>query len=302
MREVHALFDAQCPCLLTLYGAFLLREHEVVLVLEYMDGGSLENVVAQVGAMASERALAGVAFQVLEALRYMQERKKVVHRDIKPPNVLLNSRGQVKLSDFGIASQLGDSAAMCGTFVGSFRYMSPERVQRRPYGFASDIWSFGLVLMEAATGVYPYQPTPRTCIDMVQTLLEAPAPALSPRFFSRELCDFLGDCLHKAPADRASARQLLASPWLRRCGVTSACGVLRPIMALAEDSWTCMCVCVCVSQASRRPWMACASGSRRCSSRERARTVDLQAASSHCWWGSCLLYTPSTISSSNERT
>lgn len=109
MREVHALFDAQCPCLLTLYGAFLQREHEVVLALEYMDGGSLENVVAQVGAIASEKALAGVAYQVLEALRYMQERKKVVHRDIKPPNVLLNCRGEVKLSDFGIASQLGDS-------------------------------------------------------------------------------------------------------------------------------------------------------------------------------------------------
>lgn len=121
MREVHALFDAQCPCLVTLYGAFLRREHEVVLVLEYMDGGSLENVISQVGAIRSERGLAGVAFQVLEALRYMQERKKVVHRDIKPPNVLLNSRGEVKLSDFGIASQLGDSIGAFMFWVKKFR-------------------------------------------------------------------------------------------------------------------------------------------------------------------------------------
>lgn len=110
---------------------------------------------------------------------------------------------------------------MCGTFVGSFRYMLPERIQRRPYSFSSDIWSLGLVLMEAATGVYPYHPTPRTCIDMVQTVLEAPAPALSPSYFSRELCAFLGDCLCKAPDDRTSARQLLESSWLRRWGATS---------------------------------------------------------------------------------
>lgn len=59
---------------------------------------------------------------------------------------------------------------MCGTFVGTFRYMSPERIQRAPYSYSSDIWSLGLVLMEAATGVYPY-PKHKTCIEVRPVLI-----------------------------------------------------------------------------------------------------------------------------------
>lgn len=62
---------------------------------------------------------------------------------------------------------------MCGTFVGTFRYMSPERIQRAPYSYSSDIWSLGLVLMEAATGVYPY-PKHKTCIEVLQYASNSP--------------------------------------------------------------------------------------------------------------------------------
>lgn len=214
IREINALFDAKCPCLVTFFGAFL-RDGAVVLALEYMDGGSLENVIHQLGTVP-EHVLASVAFQILHALSYLKTNKRV-HRDIKPPNILLNSLGQVKLSDFGIASELGNSIAMCGTFVGTFRYMSPERIQHTQYSYSSDIWSLGLVLMETATGVYPY-PKHKTCIDMLQSVLEAPPPALSPQYFSQDFCDFLQQCLLKNPLDRASADTLLESPWLQRCG------------------------------------------------------------------------------------
>lgn len=188
---------------MTFYGAFL-RDSAMVLALEYMDGGSLENVIHQLGTIP-ERVLASIAYQILYALAYLKTNKRV-HRDIKPPNILLNSRGNVKLSDFGIATELCNSigtsvyptaivsrpcrpigwgvvkacrysssvvrlcvsscvVAMCGTFVGTFRYMSPERIQRTPYSYSSDIWSLGLVLMEAATGMYPY-PKHKTCIEV----------------------------------------------------------------------------------------------------------------------------------------
>ncbi|TDH67555.1 hypothetical protein CCR75_006921 [Bremia lactucae] len=206
IREINALFDAECPCLVTFYGAFL-RDGAVVLALEYMDGGSLENVIHQLGTIP-EHVLASVAFQILHALSYLKTNKRV-HRDIKPPNILLNSHGQVKLSDFGIASELGNS-------IGTFRYMSPERIQHTEYSYSSDIWSLGLVLMETATGVYPY-PKHQTCIDMLQNVLEAPPPALSPQYFSQDFCDFLQQCLQKNSLDRASADTLLKSPWLQRC-------------------------------------------------------------------------------------
>lgn len=115
---------------------------------------------------------------------------------------------------------------MCGTFVGTFRYMSPERIQHTQYSYSSDIWSLGLVLMEAATGVYPY-PKHKACIDMLQIVLEAPPPALSPQYFSQDFCDFLQQCLQKNPLDRASADTLLESPWLQRCGAVSKCHSAR---------------------------------------------------------------------------
>lgn len=217
IREINALFDSTSPCLVTFYGAFL-RNSAVVLALEYMDGGSLENVIHQLGSIP-EQALGNIAYQILYALSYLKTHKRV-HRDIKLPNILLNSAGQVKLSDFGIATELRDSIEMCESFVGTFRYMSPERIKRSPYEYSSDIWSLGLVLMEAATGVYPY-PKHRTCIDMIQAVLESPPPTLSDKYFSTEFCEFLSLCLKLDPNDRASADVLLESPWLQRCGAVN---------------------------------------------------------------------------------
>lgn len=84
-----------------------MRDSAVVLALEYMDGGSLENVIHQLG-IIPERVLGSVAYQILYALSYLKTNKRV-HRDIKPPNILMNSRGEVKLSDFGIATELCSS-------------------------------------------------------------------------------------------------------------------------------------------------------------------------------------------------
>ena len=74
--------------------------------------------------------------------------------------------------------------------------MSPERVRKENYDFSSDIWSLGLVVLECATGMYPY-PKQETCIDMIQTLVDMPPPAPSPEYFSPECCSFIECCLRK---------------------------------------------------------------------------------------------------------
>ncbi|EKU20136.1 ser thr kinase [Nannochloropsis gaditana CCMP526] len=153
IREIRTLYDAACPSLVAFYGAFY-REGCITLALEMMDGGALANLVAQLGPIP-ERALANMVFQILWALAYLKHDKRV-HRDIKPSNLLINSHGEVKVSDFGLSAELQSSLAMCGTFVGTFKYMSPERIRNDPYDYASDVWSLGLTLIECATGRYPY--------------------------------------------------------------------------------------------------------------------------------------------------
>ena len=88
--------------------------------------------------------------------------------------------GQVKLTDFGVSSELQNSIAMCATFVGTYKYMSPERIASKPYSYASDVWSLGIVIMTCVTGKYPY-PEADTYIEMVQTILDSGAPRLPRR-------------------------------------------------------------------------------------------------------------------------
>jgi len=212
INEIKTLYDAQCPCLVTFYGA-CYREGAITIALEYMDGGSLANMVQQVGAVP-EATLANIAYQVLYGLAYLKSVHRRVHRDIKPSNILINSRGEVKITDFGISAELQNSIAMCATFVGTFKYMSPERIQSSPYSYPSDVWSVGLVLLECATGEYPY-PEDKTCIEMVQTVLESPIPTL-PRGNSEDFADLISNCLRKDPKDRLPADILISSPWFQR--------------------------------------------------------------------------------------
>jgi serine/threonine protein kinase len=79
-----------------------------------------------------------------------------VHRDIKPGNILINSKGEVKLTDFGIMKELEATHQLCQTFLGTKAYMSPERFEGLNYNNKSDIWSLGLIIIEMATGEYPY--------------------------------------------------------------------------------------------------------------------------------------------------
>ncbi len=118
IREIVTLYDAQCSNLITFYGAFY-REGSITIALEYMDGGSLANVLDQVGPIP-ESVLASMAFQILWGLAYLKHDKRV-HRDLKPSNLLINSKGEVKVTDFGVSAELQNSIAMCGTFVGTFK-------------------------------------------------------------------------------------------------------------------------------------------------------------------------------------
>ena len=149
------------------------------LVMELMDGGSLLDAMKRCYTLNAAHtmppaALATIAVDVLGALEFLHDELQVIHRDVKPGNILLSTSGQAKLGDLGIATEPGevqvDPRGSCSSprtpmqlggtphateWIGTMTYMSPERLSGDCYSFSADIWSLGLVLVEAALGFYP---------------------------------------------------------------------------------------------------------------------------------------------------
>ena len=183
-----------------------------------MNRGSLQFVLEFCGAL-NEEVLRSIAQQSLMGLYHLHLAKKV-HRDIKPGNILLNHKGEVKIGDFGIVGQLDHTLAMHQTFVGTTIYMSPERITSEHYSYPADIWSLGLSLFTLGTGQFPYA-TIHGYWGLVHALTQQPPPRLptgppSPGTepFSADFRDFIDRCLVKDPLHRWSAAQLLGHPWL----------------------------------------------------------------------------------------
>ncbi len=181
VTELKTLYQCHSPYIISFMGAFY-KDRAISLVMEYMESGSLSDVLkvsadlpsAVSGAAAaesmgglSEPLIAEIFTHVLRGLVYLHTDRRILHRDIKPSNILMNSFGQVKLADFGVSGELTAQSASKVSFVGTVTYMSPERIQGQSHSFESDIWSVGLCLVECALGYFPY-------LDQLGTIPEQP--------------------------------------------------------------------------------------------------------------------------------
>lgn len=153
-RELKVLHECNSPYIVGFYTAFFC-DGEINILMEYMNGGSLDLILKQAGRIP-EPILGKINIAVLKGLSYLREKHQIMHRDVKPSNILVNSGGEIKICDFGVSGQLIDS--MANSFVGTRSYMSPERLQGTQYTVQSDIWSVGLSLVEMAIGRYPIPP------------------------------------------------------------------------------------------------------------------------------------------------
>lgn len=219
--ELKTLYRTQSEYVVTFFDAFY-SEGSIFIALEYMDGGSLADILRASGSIP-ERILAKITTQVLKGLQYLHKSLHLIHRDIKPSNLLLNSKGEVKIADFGVSGQLAHTLSKAVTWVGTVTYMSPERISGRSYSYDSDIWSLGLTLVECALGRYPY-PNNSNSIDeqqmgfweLLEFIVKAPAPSLPPDKCSPELCAFVAACLQKEPEERPTAQTLLEHPFITK--------------------------------------------------------------------------------------
>lgn len=217
LKELQILHECNSPHIVSFYGAYP-KDHGVHVCLEYMDLRSFDGIYRKYGPIPVP-VIGRVTHSVLQGLKYLYEELRIMHRDIKPSNILLNSYGFIKICDFGISKEMVSSIA--NTFVGTASYMSPERMKGGSYTVKSDVWSFGLTLMELALGRYPLrvEGESMSIFEMLSFITQEPLPELDEQRFPKELCDLVAKCLIKDPDQRPNLKDLLAHPYTRMCAV-----------------------------------------------------------------------------------
>ncbi|MDX3641499.1 serine/threonine-protein kinase, partial [Streptomyces sp. MB09-02B] len=171
------------------------------IVMELVRGLSLADLLDGEGPLSPQRA-AQIGAEVLSALRAAHE-AGVLHRDVKPANVLISNDNRVVLTDFGIATVEGSSAlTMTGEVIGSPEFLAPERALGRAFGPESDLWSLGVLLYAAVEGNSPFrQNTP------LSTLRAVVDEELPPPHRAGPLAPVIEGLLRKDPAERIPAEQ-----------------------------------------------------------------------------------------------
>ncbi|KAG5243486.1 hypothetical protein OIU76_009596 [Salix suchowensis] len=216
-QELKINQSSQCPFVVMCYQSFY-DNGAISIILEYMDGGSLADFLISVKKI-EEPYLAAVCKQVLKGLLYLHHEKHIIHRDLKPSNLLINHRGEVKITDFGVSAIMQSTSGQANTFVGTYVYMSPERISGERYDYKSDIWSLGLILLECATGQFSFIPPVleegwTNVYELMVAIVDQPPPSAPPDQFSPEFCSFISACVQKDPKDRQSAHELMKHPFI----------------------------------------------------------------------------------------
>lgn len=219
--------ERRVPAIISFLGAFY-ADGAIHIALEYMNRGSLHEVLRKSGPIEA-RVLAAIATQLLRGLKALQA-LKIVHRDVKPGNVLLSSAGDVKLADLGMCGELASTFSRLRSWVGTAAYMSPERINGSDYSFNSDVWSLGVTLWECAAGRYPFASSkggeagggllPEEAgqgmifWELLHNIVEGDAPELPPPA-DEKLVRFVKECMTRDPSQRPGASALLAHPWIQ---------------------------------------------------------------------------------------
>lgn len=237
-EEIKSI-DNQCPYLVSAYTAFL-RDKRLHIVQEYIDKGSLYDILRCHQAPIPENIVAKLAEQVLHGLAYLhgvgeKNGKSKMHRDMKPANILVTSKGVVKISDFGVATN--DKTKGHSTFVGTTTYMSPERIKGEKYSVQSDIWAAGLVFAECLLGYYPFRSSRTTFIELLVQITKDQKFEF-PEGTSDNCKDFIMSCLRQKPEERPTAPLLLEHAFLKTNPATlgQVAKFLQSISVTPEES------------------------------------------------------------------
>lgn len=212
-NEIEAMRRLNHPNIVQFEDVFYY-DNQVWLVMEYCDGGTLENLYLEV--YLSESEIAYFIRQICIGLNYLHI-QQLAHLDIKAENILLNLNGGIKIADFGLVREVAADRETLTSMVGTSYWMAPEVIQRKPYGQKVDIWALGCVCLELCEGRPPRHEL-GSLKAMFLTATQGP-PNFNPRPenghpWSDKLIDFLKQTMHVDPKRRPTASQLLEHPFL----------------------------------------------------------------------------------------
>ncbi len=208
-REARAAGRCVHPNIVAIYD-FAVHEGNPFLAMEFVDARHLGQVLAQSGRFAAPAAVAIIG-QVLDALACAHG-VGIVHRDVKPANILLLANGRVKMTDFGIARFDSSELTLDGAVIGTPSYMSPEQCRGDAVDARSDVFSTGVVLFEILSGERPFPG--RNFTEVAWRLMNEPPPDIrgTVEGISPALAAVIERALAKQPADRfASAEEMAAA-------------------------------------------------------------------------------------------
>ncbi|KAI4707105.1 hypothetical protein J4E89_008044 [Alternaria sp. Ai002NY15] len=221
IMELDVLHRCVSPFIVDFYGAFF-QEGAVYICMEFMDGGSIDKLYAD---GVPEGVLRKITMATTMGLKSLKDDHNIIHRDVKPTNILMNTKGAIKICDFGVSGNL--VASIAKTNIGCQSYMAPERISSGgiaqaganpgggTYSVQSDIWSLGLTIIECALGRYPYPPeTYNNIFSQLSAIVDGEPPDLPESGYSDAARNFVRGCLNKIPNLRPTYAMLLQHAWL----------------------------------------------------------------------------------------
>ena len=227
-NEINVLRSIVSDNTVRKYGS-VKYEGSMMILMEYCDVGSFRDLLDARQQPLSEDQIAIVMLDLLSALKFIHEKYRIIHRDIKAANILLNKEGKIKIADFGVARRFETATCQTMAIVGTPYWMAPEVISGIGYSFSADIWSVGIVAVELSEGSPPYtELTPARA--MVEIATRGFPGFRWPENHSPEFIDFVMRCVEVSPEERWTPDQLLEHPFVAKAKRLNRRLILRDLL------------------------------------------------------------------------